>query len=109
MVRANWQGMPRAIPQDPHAFFNWFFKQQQASLAAQLWRGGVNAIMVWATMRWHVCLHGWQGWGLAMYEQDWMCTEYDDVGALQSNISLADMWLAGAVRDQQSATGNRQS
>ena len=24
-----------------------------------------------------------QGWGLTMYEQDWMCTEYDGVDALQ--------------------------
>jgi len=30
-----------------------------------------------------------------MYEQDWMCTEYDEVEALQTNISLADMWLHG--------------
>ena len=30
-----------------------------------------------------------------MYEQDWMCTEYDGVGALQTNLSLADEWLAG--------------
>ena len=30
-----------------------------------------------------------------MYEQDWMCTEYDGVGALQSNVSLADVWLEG--------------
>jgi len=36
-----------------------------------------------------------QGWGLTMYEQDWMCTEYDGVGALQTNLSLADEWLAG--------------
>lgn len=36
-----------------------------------------------------------EGWGLAMYEQDWMCTEYDQVEALQRNISLADAWLRG--------------
>jgi len=36
-----------------------------------------------------------QGWGLSMYEQDWMCTEYDEVEALQTNISLADLWLKG--------------
>jgi len=36
-----------------------------------------------------------EGWGLAMYEQDWMCTEYDTVEALQTNISLADLWLRG--------------
>jgi hypothetical protein len=36
-----------------------------------------------------------QGWGLAMYEQDWMDKEYDDVTALQSNITLGDMWLQG--------------
>jgi len=36
-----------------------------------------------------------EGWGLSMYEQDWMCTEYDDVDALQTNISLADLWLQG--------------
>ena len=33
--------------------------------------------------------------GLKVYEQDWMCTEYDGVGALQSNVSLADVWLEG--------------
>ena len=36
-----------------------------------------------------------EGWGLTMYEQDWMCTEYDEVEALQSNLTLADAWLAG--------------
>ena len=36
-----------------------------------------------------------QGWGLAMYEQDWMCKEYDGTAALQTNISLADDWLRG--------------
>ena len=30
-----------------------------------------------------------------MYEQDWMCKEYDGTDALQSNISLADDWLRG--------------
>ena len=34
-----------------------------------------------------------QGWGLSMYEQDWMCKEYDETAALQANISLADDWL----------------
>lgn len=53
-----------AIPEDPEAFFRWFFTQQE-------------------------------GWGLSMYEQDWMCTEYDNVEALQTNISLADLWLRG--------------
>merc|ERR1711871_1244825 len=36
-----------------------------------------------------------QGWGLKMYEQDWMCTEYDNVDALQQNISMGDLWLSG--------------
>jgi len=36
-----------------------------------------------------------QGWGLSMYEQDWMCTEYDEANALQTNITLADLWLQG--------------
>eukprot|EP00937_MAST-01D_sp_MAST-1D-sp2_P002400 g2400.t1 len=36
-----------------------------------------------------------EGWGLTMYEQDWMCTEYDEVSALQTNITLADLWLEG--------------
>ena len=35
------------------------------------------------------------GWGLSMYEQDWMVTEYDEVEALQSNISMGDLWLEG--------------
>ena len=30
-----------------------------------------------------------------MYEQDWMNKEYDGVDALQTNLSLADLWLAG--------------
>eukprot|EP00911_Craspedida_sp_UC1_P001214 UC1_evm2s915 len=53
-----------AVPEDPVAFFTWFFQQQQ-------------------------------GWGLSMYEQDWMCTEYDGVSQLQTNVSLADLWLLG--------------
>eukprot|EP00505_MAST-04D_sp_SCG-Rhode-Island_P001065 Stramenopile-MAST_4_protein_1065 len=36
-----------------------------------------------------------EGWGLTMYEQDWMCTEYDEVEALQTNLTLGDMWLEG--------------
>ena len=36
-----------------------------------------------------------EGWGLSMYEQDWMCTEYDGVEQLQQNISLGDLWLKG--------------
>lgn len=35
------------------------------------------------------------GWGLSMYEQDWMCTEYDGVSELQSNVTLGDLWLKG--------------
>ena len=35
------------------------------------------------------------GWGLTMYEQDWMCTEYDGTQALQANLTLADRWLKG--------------
>jgi len=36
-----------------------------------------------------------EGWGLSMYEQDWMCTEYDDVKELQTNITMGDLWLLG--------------
>lgn len=39
--------------------------------------------------------HQQDGWGLGMYEQDWMCKEYDLVKALQTNISLGDLWLYG--------------
>eukprot|EP00930_Biecheleria_cincta_P043057 TRINITY_DN29601_c0_g1_i1.p1 TRINITY_DN29601_c0_g1~~TRINITY_DN29601_c0_g1_i1.p1 ORF type:complete len:738 (-),score=113.50 TRINITY_DN29601_c0_g1_i1:156-2369(-) len=61
----NWYKSEKAaVPEDPTAFFKYFFKQQE-------------------------------GWGLAMYEQDWMCTEYDQVEALQRNISMADDWLRG--------------
>ncbi|CAE7295913.1 unnamed protein product [Symbiodinium pilosum] len=60
-----WYASERAaIPEDPEAFFRWFFTQQE-------------------------------GWGLAMYEQDWMCTEYDNAEALQTNISMGDLWLHG--------------
>ncbi|KAL1511081.1 hypothetical protein AB1Y20_005904 [Prymnesium parvum] len=63
-----------AVPQDPPAFFAWFFTQQQ-------------------------------GWGLTMYEQDWMNKEYDGVAALQTNLSLADLWLAGMASG--AASSNR--
>jgi len=36
-----------------------------------------------------------EGWGLSMYEQDWMVTEYDCTAALQSNITMGDLWLKG--------------
>jgi len=36
-----------------------------------------------------------EGWGLGMYEQDWMCTEYDEVSAIQTNITMGDLWLYG--------------
>merc|ERR1712072_960167 len=36
-----------------------------------------------------------EGWGLAMYEQDWMVTEYQEVDALHTNISMGDLWLYG--------------
>ena len=38
-----------------------------------------------------------QGWGLSMYEQDWMVTEYDEVQALQENITMGDLWLKGCA------------
>ena len=66
-----------AVPKDPQAFFDWFFKQQE-------------------------------GWGLSMYEQDWMCTEYDEVDALQTNISLADLWLKGMAEGVTSSNRTQQ-
>ena len=30
-----------------------------------------------------------------MYEQDWMVTEYECTEALQSNITMGDLWLKG--------------
>ena len=36
-----------------------------------------------------------KGWGLSMYEQDWMCTEYDGVDALNNNVTMGDLWLKG--------------
>jgi len=36
-----------------------------------------------------------KGWGLSMYEQDWMVTEYAEVEALQQNVSMGDLWLYG--------------
>ena len=43
------------------------------------------------------------GWGLSMYEQDWMCTEYDGVDALQSNITMGDLWLKGMAAGAQAS------
>ena len=43
------------------------------------------------------------GWGLSMYEQDWMSTEYDDVDVLQTNISMGDLWLQGMATGAQSS------
>lgn len=36
-----------------------------------------------------------EGWGLSMYEQDWMVTEYKLVEALHTNITMGDLWLYG--------------
>lgn len=36
-----------------------------------------------------------KGWGLSMYEQDWMNLEYEKSKALQRNLTLADLWLRG--------------
>jgi len=36
-----------------------------------------------------------EGWGLEMYEQDWMSTQNDKTDALQTNITMGDLWLAG--------------
>jgi hypothetical protein len=36
-----------------------------------------------------------EGWGLSMYEQDWMVTEYQEVDELHTNISMGDLWLYG--------------
>lgn len=66
-----------AAPKDPHAFFEWFFRQQE-------------------------------GWGLAMYEQDWMNKEYDCADALRTNISLADDWLAGMAAGVQASARTQQ-
>ncbi|CAE7614562.1 unnamed protein product [Symbiodinium natans] len=68
-----WYKSPKAaVPEDPEAFFRWFFTQQE-------------------------------GWGLTMYEQDWMCTEYDNVEALQTNISMGDLWLHGMAAGAESS------
>eukprot|EP01062_Namystynia_karyoxenos_P070908 TRINITY_DN662_c0_g1_i2.p2 TRINITY_DN662_c0_g1~~TRINITY_DN662_c0_g1_i2.p2 ORF type:complete len:857 (+),score=267.23 TRINITY_DN662_c0_g1_i2:82-2571(+) len=53
-----------AIPEDPIAWFNYFFTLQE-------------------------------GWGLVMYEQDWMNKEYDGQVTLQQNITMGDLWLLG--------------
>lgn len=45
------------------------------------------------------------GWGLSMYEQDWMCQQYDICPILQSNISLGDLWLSGMAEG--AMTSNR--
>merc|ERR1719277_2334781 len=45
------------------------------------------------------------GWGLEMYEQDWMCTQYDHTDALQTNITMGDLWLAGMAAG--AASSNR--
>ena len=34
-----------------------------------------------------------QGFGLAVYEQDFMYTQYDNIAALQTNATFADDWL----------------
>ena len=39
-----------------------------------------------------------------MYGQDWMCTEYDSVDALQQNLTLADAWLKGMNAGAAAAT-----
>ena len=49
-----------------------------------------------------------KGWGLSMYEQDWMCTEYDLVEALQTNISMGDLWLEGMAYGVDSANITQQ-
>lgn len=46
-----------------------------------------------------------EGWGLSMYEQDWMDLEYKEVEALQRNISMGDLWLYGM--NQGAAKSNR--
>ena len=43
------------------------------------------------------------GWGLSMYEQDWLCTEYDGVTELQTNITLGDAWLKGMADGAESS------
>merc|ERR1719188_1317525 len=35
------------------------------------------------------------GWGLSMYEQDWMTRQYNGTDALKTNISLGQLWLHG--------------
>ena len=64
-------------------------------LAFTWWAGPQWAVPVDPTAFFTYFFRQQQGWGLTMYEQDWMCTEYDGVGALQTNLSLADEWLAG--------------
>jgi hypothetical protein len=49
-----------------------------------------------------------KGWGLTMYEQDWMCTEYDEVEALQTNISMGDSWLRGMALGVESSNRTQQ-
>jgi hypothetical protein len=42
---------------------------------------------------------------MCRYEQDWMCTEYDGVDALQENITMGDLWLEGMATG--AASSNR--
>ena len=39
-----------------------------------------------------------QGYGLAVYEQDFMYSQYDNVEALQTNATFADDWLGSMAR-----------
>jgi hypothetical protein len=48
-----------------------------------------------------------QGWGLSMYEQDWMSAEYDQQRTLQQNISMGDLWLKGMAAGAGSPGSNR--
>ena len=38
------------------------------------------------------------GYGLAVYEQDFMYSQYDNVEALQTNATFADDWLGSMAR-----------
>ena len=42
---------------------------------------------------WDFLMESSKKWGLSVYEQDWLDREYDNVGVLHTNATLARTWL----------------
>mmetsp|Transcript_37439 Transcript_37439/g.79411 ORF Transcript_37439/g.79411 Transcript_37439/m.79411 type:complete len:754 (-) Transcript_37439:67-2328(-) len=105
----NWTSMPSVFPHGM-AYIQSLLKVPMA-MHNRHWSPHSDYIKHWPDIEWYISKHAaipknpkkffdrfftqQKGWGLSMYEQDWMTDEYHKATALKTNISMGDLWLKG--------------